>query len=88
MGAAPALARRVRERLESEFDDAFGVWVRLLGELRPLALAGIADPERRREFFERVTDWAWLDRLRREGDRAVRAALREELRRAADGLLE
>ncbi len=87
VGAAPALARRVRERLESEFDDAFGVWVRLLGELRPLALAGIADPERRREFFERVTDWPWLDRLRREGEDVVRAALRQELRRAA-GLLE
>ncbi len=88
VGAAPALARRVRERLESEFDDAFGVWVQLLGELRPLALAEIADPERRREFFERVTDWPWLDRLRRDGEDAVRAAVRQELRRAADGLLE
>src|SRR5260221_6453400 len=88
VGAAPALARRVRERLESEFDDAFGVWGQLLGELRPLALAEIADPERRREPFERVTDWPWLDRLRRDGEDAVRAAVRQELRRAADGLLE
>jgi len=88
LGAAPALARRVRERLETEFDEAFGTWVRLLAEVRPAALAEIADQERRREFFEHVTDWAWLERLRRDGEEPVRNALLDELRHAAAGLLE
>jgi len=88
LGAAPALARRVRERLEAEFDDAFGTWVRLLAEIRSVALAEIAEPERRRVFFEHIADWAWLERLRRDGEEAVRNALRHELRRAAAGLLE
>ena len=75
-GAAPALARRVRERLEEQFDDHFAAWVELLGEMRPVVLARVPDAERRRALFERLSDWSWLERLRTEGRDAVRAAMR------------
>jgi precorrin-2 dehydrogenase/sirohydrochlorin ferrochelatase len=78
-GAAPALARAVRDRLEAEFDETFAAWVDLLAELRPEALARIADPGRRRALLEGWCRWEWLERLRREGPDAVRAALRAEL---------
>jgi precorrin-2 dehydrogenase / sirohydrochlorin ferrochelatase len=81
-GAAPALARRLRERLDAELDDAFADWVALLAELRPVVLETISDEGRRREVFERLTEWAWVDRLRIEGVEAVRAAMRQWL---ADG---
>src|SRR5262249_6572979 len=66
-GAAPALARRLRDKLEGEIDETFAAWVTLLAELRPLVLAGVEDERQRREVFERLADWEWLDRLRRDG---------------------
>jgi precorrin-2 dehydrogenase / sirohydrochlorin ferrochelatase len=75
-GAAPGLARQIRDRIADQFDDAFATWVDLLAELRPVVLASIPDPARRREAFERLSDWGWLDRLRGEGAERVRAAMR------------
>jgi precorrin-2 dehydrogenase/sirohydrochlorin ferrochelatase len=75
-GAAPALARRIRERLEAEFDDTFASWLALLGEFRPLIQAAVPDEERRRGLWEELTRWQWLQRVRGEGIDAVRQALR------------
>jgi precorrin-2 dehydrogenase/sirohydrochlorin ferrochelatase len=79
-GAAPALAREIRRRLNEQFDDDFGRWVALLAELRPLVLEHVQDAERRRLLFEHWSRWEWLERLRRHGADAVRAALLQELR--------
>jgi precorrin-2 dehydrogenase/sirohydrochlorin ferrochelatase len=77
-GSAPALAAEVRCRLEEQFDAAFGRWVALLAEIRPVVLANVTDPTRRRELFAGWARWEWLERLRREGEAAVRAALLAE----------
>lgn len=74
-GASPAFARRVREKLEAEFDEAVGRFVELLGEMRSVVQAEVGDPARRRELLDALADWAWLDRLRRDGADAVRAAM-------------
>jgi precorrin-2 dehydrogenase/sirohydrochlorin ferrochelatase len=74
-GAAPALTRMVRERLEREFDEAFGVWVSLLAELRPRVMERIADVEMRRIALTNVCQWQWLERLRTEDVKSVRAAM-------------
>ncbi len=81
-GAAPGLAAEIRRRLEEQFDDAFGTWVALLAELRPIILARVANEVRRREVFESLCRWEWLERLRREGTEVVRAALLAEVRTA------
>jgi len=78
-GAAPALARRVREKLEAEFDAAFAEWVRLLDELRPRVLEAVPDPARRRALLDAFADWPWLARLRAEGAAAVRAAMLSQI---------
>jgi precorrin-2 dehydrogenase/sirohydrochlorin ferrochelatase len=78
--AAPALARRIREKLEAEFDAVFAEWVRLLDELRPVVLETVADPDRRRALLNDFANWPWLSRLRAEGVDAVRAAMLAALR--------
>jgi precorrin-2 dehydrogenase/sirohydrochlorin ferrochelatase len=84
-GAAPALAATVRHQLEQQFDEAFGQWVALLAEIRPLVLGQVPDPKDRRELFEQLCRWQWLDRLRREGPDAVRSALFAEVAKVAAG---
>lgn len=81
-GAAPALAREVRARLGGDYDAAFGTWVELLAELRPIARKRIADPGRRRRVLEGLCGWGWLERLRSEGAEAVRAAMLAEVEAA------
>jgi precorrin-2 dehydrogenase/sirohydrochlorin ferrochelatase len=78
-GASPALARRIRDRLETEFDPATAEWVHLLNEVRPQVLAAVTDPSKRRDLLDRLADWPWLDRLRAEGINAVRQAMLEEV---------
>jgi precorrin-2 dehydrogenase/sirohydrochlorin ferrochelatase len=87
-GAAPALARRVRDRLQPQFDDAFSEWVSLLRDMRTEVQAVLADDKRRQGLFDGWTEWHWLDRVRQEGVEAVRSALRDELHRAAAEVIE
>jgi precorrin-2 dehydrogenase/sirohydrochlorin ferrochelatase len=80
-GAAPALARRIREKLEAEFDAGFAGWVSLLAEVRPLVLAHLPDEQRRRELLDRLAAWEWLERYRAEGEASTRKAMLEIIHR-------
>lgn len=83
-GASPALARRVRERLEVEFDEAFAEWVRVLAEVRAEVLTRISDEARRRALLDSFAEWDWLARLRAEGADAVLKAMRERVQHVAE----
>jgi precorrin-2 dehydrogenase/sirohydrochlorin ferrochelatase len=53
-GGSPALAARVRRRLEEEFGPEYGILVRLLGELRPLIIQGSATQAERKTLFQNI----------------------------------
>jgi precorrin-2 dehydrogenase / sirohydrochlorin ferrochelatase len=55
-GAAPMLARRLRERLEAEIDESLGTLARLFAEHRQTIRKAFPDLTRRRRWFERVLD--------------------------------
>ncbi len=78
-GAAPILTQIVRDRLEAEFDEAFGVWAGLLAELRPLVRERIADAEQRRVILTHFCQWEWLLRLREEKTDTVREAMQSSI---------
>jgi precorrin-2 dehydrogenase/sirohydrochlorin ferrochelatase len=76
-GAAPALARRVRDRLAGQLDPAYADWVAVLDRVRRVVRDAVADEPTRRQLLDRFADWPWLDRIRREGPDAVFAAMTE-----------
>src|SRR5262249_30992728 len=81
-GASPALAAEVRRWLEEQFDESFGQLVTVLAEVRPVILARVAGADLRRSLLEKLSRWEWLERLRRDGTEAVRAAMRSEVEAA------
>lgn len=78
-GAAPALARALRQRLEEQMDLLYTEWVNLLADLRPM-LREHLDSSKRRKVGQQLAEESWLQRLRREGPEQVRQAMQELLR--------
>ena len=76
-GAAPAVAKRVRKRLQEEFGEEWGPYVALLGEVRVLAMSAMEDDAERRTFFERVADSDLLARFTRGETPTAEAVLAE-----------
>lgn len=72
-GRSPALARRLRERLEGEFGPEYGVWLDILGDVRARVRERIGDRrERERFLFTLIDDPAFLALLREGQEGAVR----------------
>lgn len=74
-GASPALARRLRERLEAAIGPEYGVLARLLAELRPELTVRFPAGEPRLAAALRLVDSDVLEIIRREGAEAGRARL-------------
>ena len=86
-GASPALARRLRERLEADFGPEYGELVAMLGELRtawePRAIAAGVPPAARRAAWHAVLDLPLVplfrDGRQAEAEVQARAALERAL---------
>ncbi len=66
-GASPALARRIRERLEEQFGDEYGEFALLLSEMRKKILSEVSDESVRREILQRVAGLDMLDVVKKKG---------------------
>lgn len=73
-GAAPVLARRLRERLESELDESLGALTSLLARERARIRWRFPQAGKRRRFFERLLDGDLPRLLRLRDGKAARAA--------------
>lgn len=74
-GAAPIVARQLRNRFAGSLEPELGAWILLLSELRPLVLARIADPIQRRSVFRQLADWSWVERFTSETPDQIRNAM-------------
>lgn len=79
-GKSPALARRLRERLEGMFGEEYRAYVQLMGKVRENVLSGDYPPERKGEILRELIDSDLLDAIRL-GDRScVASTLKRILR--------
>lgn len=83
-GAAPALARRIRDELETVLNRGYAEWVALLGEVRPMVQAMVPDPLARQRLLEAFCGSEWLERLQSDGMEAVRTLWQAEVARTAN----
>lgn len=78
-GAAPMLARAIRERLEAQLDETTGSLAALLQSWRPRITAALGDAARRRDFYSGLLRGALSDLLRQgrgaDAERALESAL-------------
>lgn len=76
-GASPAVARRVRTRLEKEFGDEWIAYLDLMAEARKLTLRTVHDAAARREIFSRLADAGLLETIAAGDVAAARATMTE-----------
>ena len=79
-GRSPALAARIREKLEGLFGPEYEEWVDLLGQLRETLAARFPDPEERKAAWYRVVDSNCVELIRR-GERDLMQKQLEDLLR-------
>ncbi len=80
-GQSPALARRIREKLEKEFGMEYAKFLELAGEVRRKAIAMIPDPEKRREFFFNLVDSDIIQLIQEGKDQEIKKRLEDLLER-------
>jgi precorrin-2 dehydrogenase/sirohydrochlorin ferrochelatase len=74
-GASPALARRIRDDLEAQLGDEYGLAATILGKLRPIVTGAEPDQSRRARVFTALVDSPLLDALRAHDGARVDAIL-------------
>ncbi|MGE8214018.1 siroheme synthase CysG [Stenotrophomonas sp.] len=82
-GGAPMVARHVRGRIESLFDQAWGDLADLVTRKRSLIRAQLPDLAARRRFFDRLVEGPMLGLLRRRQSVDAQCQLLQDLREEA-----
>jgi precorrin-2 dehydrogenase/sirohydrochlorin ferrochelatase len=85
-GGSPALARRIREKIEKEIDPAFADHLSLLQEIRPTVKATRLSSRQRTRLFKEMAGEKVLGVLKRRGKKAARKLIRRMLSEAVEGL--
>ena len=83
-GGSPALAKRIRQKLDEAIGPEYEAFLKALRELRTQAQKAIPDPAERQAIFRRAMDSELFDHAARGDRAAVKACIAELLRRAAD----
>ncbi len=78
-GNSPALAHRLRERIENLIEPEYGLLTEILGELRPELIAGIPAGEARLQAVLKILDSDILNVIRTQGKEAALVYGREAM---------
>lgn len=80
-GLSPALARRLREKLEETLVPEYGAFLRLLGGMRPRVRRELPAFRQREAFWTEVVSSEVFELYKREGEGAARGRIDEIMRR-------
>lgn len=84
-GLSPALAKRVRQKLEETLVPEYGGFLRMLGTLRARVRAELPLSAQREAFWSEVVNSDAFDRFRAKGEEAALGRIEEILQRIRDG---
>jgi precorrin-2 dehydrogenase / sirohydrochlorin ferrochelatase len=82
-GISPALAKKIRQDLESKFGAEYAVLLRMMKQIRPRVLKKIKDLRSRKDFFQKVLKARVLDCLRRNKKQEAKIRLERILKNAS-----
>ena len=71
-GQSPALAQRLREELEEQFDATYIGWLSWLGKVRELFFQHRVEPELRTRTLHRISSRAVCERFKNSRERRIR----------------
>jgi precorrin-2 dehydrogenase / sirohydrochlorin ferrochelatase len=83
-GVAPALAVRLRQRLERDIGEEYSLFTSMLNELRPEITQSIPNFSARRDLWYKLVDSAALDLVRQHKPEEARRMLRQLVDKAKD----
>lgn len=86
-GASPAMARWLRQELETQYGEEFGMLAAVLGELRPELITAFESEEERRKAAFRIIESGILDVIRRQGEGPAREYAASFLKKLQTGKL-
>ncbi len=75
-GASPAVAKRIREELETVFGKEYEEYLDLLTKMRSLAMSSIEDSVKRRKVLQRLAEKDIFDTVRVEGVNGAETKMR------------
>ena len=78
-GKSPALAKKIRKEMQTQFGSEYGSFVKLLGMLRTEVLARGDRPSKNKRTFENLVNSDLLELIRKGDIDGIRAALRSIL---------
>ena len=76
-GASPAVAKRLREELETAFGKEYEEYLDLLTKMRSIAMSSIKDRVKRRKILQRLAEKDIFDTVKDEGVKGAEAKMRE-----------
>jgi len=83
-GGSPALAKRLRQRIEATIGPEYEAFLAALRELRALAREAVLDPAERRAIYRRALDSNLFDHAARGDRAAVKACIANLLRQGGE----
>lgn len=78
-GKSPAVAKRIRRQLETEFGNEYAILLDIMGNVRQALLEQEHDPDAHQAAFEKLLDSDILERIRARDATAVQTILNEVL---------